>query len=270
MWAFNAVGGTWLRWDGANWTAGQVTTASVELDASAVFGTKNVWAFGRGTSSRPQAFHFDGSAWKRSAVPGSNGIAAASAVTSRDIWAVLGTADLFGISGGGKGGGLVHWFRGRWHAVTKLPSALRNASLGSVLARSDKNVWIGGATKNSKHGTTEAIGHWNGHRWTVVKLRAVASGSGYRVVSLVTDGAGGIWALGNCLSSATCTQSSPWRLWHEAGGHWSGPVKPHLSRSPTLLLSLASVAQSVWAPGAIQSGRRSSNGMIALWGAIPH
>lgn len=269
VWAFSLIGGGWLRWNGTSWTAGKVTTAPVALDASVVLGTKDVWVFGQGTgpSRGPRAFHYDGTRWKRSVVPGSNGISAASAVTRRDIWAVLGTG-VFGAPTG-KGGGLVHWFGGRWHTVTKLPSRLRNASLGSVLARSDRNVWVGGATKNSKHGTTEAVGHWNGHRWTVVTLRAAASASGYQVVSMATDGAGGIWALGNCLSSVKCTAASPWRLWHEAAGRWSRPVHPRLSSHATLLLSLTSVAQSVWAPGAIRVGT-STNGMIALWGNVPH
>jgi len=270
MWAFSLVGGRWLRWNGTSWTAGRITTAPVQINASVVLGSKNVWAFGREPSagSGPRAFHYDGTAWKRSVVPGSNGISAASAVSSEDIWAVLGSGD-FLAPGGGKGGGLVHWFRGRWHTVSRLPSALRNASLGSILARGDRNVWVGGATKNAKHGTTEAVGHWNGHRWKVVTFRAPASSQRYQVVSLVTDGAGGIWALGDCLSSArNCAATSPWRLWHEAAGKWSAPIKPRLSSHNTLLVSLASVAHSVWAPGAIQEGR-SSNGMIALWGIIP-
>jgi|GEM_PF-1588388 len=268
MWAFTPSGG-WLRWNGT-WTAGQITKALVFIDATAVLGPGDVWAFGGAMSgaksSAPYAAHYNGTGWKRYPVPGSNGISAASAVSSRDIWATLGQAEL-SLGSGGKGGGLVHWYRGRWHPVTNLPAALRNTFLGSVLARSDKNVWVGGAVKNGKHGTTEAIGHWNGRKWTVTMLPARATAKDYSVASMATDGAGGIWALGICLTSA-CSAGSPWRLWHEAAGRWSGPTQPRLSRRATLLDSLAAAGHSVWAVGAIKVGS-SANGIIALWGRVP-
>jgi hypothetical protein len=270
MWAFTTAGG-WLHWNGV-WTAGRITKSPIEIDSTLVFGQSNVWAFGETRPVRgapvPYAARFDGpGGWKRSSVPGTNGISAASAVNSTDIWATLGQPE-FAFGGGSRGGGLVHWFRGRWHRVTSFPSQLRNASLGSVLARSDKDVWVGGAMKNGKHGTTEAIGRWNGRKWTVTTLRARATANGYRVASLVSDGAGGIWALGNCLASSNCSPGTPWRLWHETAGNWSRPIQPRLSSHNTVLDSLAPVAHSVWAAGAIQEGS-SANGIVALWGRAP-
>jgi hypothetical protein len=266
MWAFSVSGG-WLRWNG-HWSAGQIAGTPAMIYSTVVLGSGDVWALG-GTeaSSQPYAAHYDGTRWKRYPVPGSAAITAASAVSSHDIWATLGTTE-FDFKAGGTGGGLVHWFNGRWHRVTSLPAVLRNASLGSVLARSDKNVWVGGATRNSKRGTTEAVGHWNGRTWTVTRLRAAATTNGYRVSSMAADSAGGIWALASCVASATCSGGSPWRLWHEAAGRWSGPAHPRLASHNTFLASLAAVSRSVWATGGIQAGD-NSNGIIALWGTKP-
>src|ERR1022692_509919 len=266
MWALSVTGG-WLHWNG-QWTAGQIARTPVAIYSTVVLGRGNVWALGgTGSSGAPFAAHYNGTGWKRSPVPGSASISAASAVRGTDIWATLGKAEL-SLGGGATSGGLVHWFSGRWHRVTGLPAALRNASLGSILARSDKNVWVGGATRNARGGTTEALGHWNGRTWTVIRLRARATVNGYRVASLATDGAGGIWALGNCIASTRCSNGSPWRLWHEVAGRWSGPTRPRLASHNTVLFSLAAVSHSAWAPGAIQVGN-SANGIIALWGTKP-
>jgi hypothetical protein len=187
-------------------------------------------------------------------------------VSAGDIWAVLGNGVL-GVSR--TAGGLLHWHGGHWHQVPGLPTSLRNRSLGAVLARSDHNVWVGGAVRNSRRGTTEAVGHWNGHRWTVVELRAAATAAPFHVAAMVTDGSGGIWALGLC-SAANCPNRRPSRLWHETGGRWHGPIEPKLASRPTALISLAAVAKSVWGVGILRAGKNSANGLIALWGPTPH
>ena len=270
MWAFTAGGG-WLRWNG-QWTAGRIAQTPIDIDSTLVFGPSDVWAFGstlpkRGAST-PYAAHYDGAGgWKRYSVPGTAAIGAASAVNSNDIWATLGRTEF--ADSGRAVGGLVHWFRGSWHRVTGLPAQLRTASLGSVLARSDKDVWVGGAVKDAKGGSTEVVGRWNGRKWTVSVLRARATSNGYSMIAMVTDGAGGIWGLGNCLASANCSAASPWRLWHETGGNkWSRPIEPRLSSHDTLLSSLAPVAHSVWASGAIREGS-GANGIVVLWGNAP-
>jgi hypothetical protein len=269
VWAFTPFG-QWLHGSGTAWTAGKLGRGRVLLQSSLAAGKGTVWAFG-GTETTsgmvPYAsFHAGSQGWKRTPVPGTGAIAAASAVSGQDIWAVIGDGFL---GFGGKVGGLVHWSGGHWHKVVSLPAALRNGSLGGVLARSDKNVWVGGAVRNSKKGTTEAVGHWNGHRWTVVKLRAVASAAHYHVASMVTDGVGGIWALGLC-EGAKCANGTSSRLWHETAGHWSLPVKPKFSSKPHVLLSLAPAVHSVWGVGLVKTSTTGVAGLIALWGPIPH
>ncbi len=267
VWAFTELGG-WLHYDGANWTAGKVTKVPVAFDSSLALGTGTGWAFGGALTGRTPtpyaAYHAGTVGWKRTTVPGTGAIVGASAVSSTDIWAVLGSS-VFGPQS--SSGSLVHWYGGAWHKVITLPAELRNGSLGSILARSDKDVWVGGAVKNSKGGTTEAVGHWNGRRWTVSVLHAAASAAKYSLVSIVGDGSGGIWAAGVC-NSAKCP-ASPTRLWHETAGKWSAPTTPKLESQPTALFSLAAVGHSVWAAGGVEAGKNSANGLVALWGPTP-
>jgi hypothetical protein len=105
-------------------------------------------------------------------------------------------------------------------------------------------VWVGGAVRNSQNGTTEAVGHWNGLRWAVVKLRAPATAAHFHIGATVTDGSGGIWALGLC-TATKCPNGAASRLWHETGGRWHGPVEPKLATRANILVSLAAVAKSV-------------------------
>ena len=269
VWAFTGPGG-WLHYNGTAWKAGTLARGRAALLASLVTARSTVWAFGSTVSATgfaPYAAHKSGThAWKRTPVPGKGEIVAASAVSADDIWAVLGKSILTLRQ---SPGGLLHWHGGGWHRVPGLPASLRNSSLGAVLARSDHNVWVGGAVRNSQRGTTEAVGHWNGHRWTVVKLRAAATAAPFRIGAMVTDGSGGIWALGLC-TATKCPNGGASRLWHHTGGRWHGPVEPKLAARPSVLVSLAAVAKSVWGVGLVRAGKSSANGLIALWGPTPH
>jgi hypothetical protein len=241
------------------------------VDSSLTIGTRAVWAFGA-TLARsgpvPYASLHTSTGWKRTPVPGHGSIVGASAVTTRDIWAVIGSGGLFSV-GSGRAGALLHRYAGHWHTVATLPAVLRNGSLGTVLARSDRNVWVGGAVKNAKKGTTEAVGHWNGHRWTVTTLHALATVAKWHLVKMVTDGSGGIWALSHCVGNNCGSGGVASRLWHEVAGKWGRPVQPKLASSQTILVSLAATGKSVWGVGAVRVGRSGANGLIAVWGPTP-
>jgi hypothetical protein len=278
LWAFSAGGG-WLNDADGTWTAGRLPfsdSRGTNIGASLVVGN-TVWAFGGGITSdgtTPYAAYRSATgSWTQTFVVNrfDTAITAASALSGGDIWAVLGSSVL----SPEYNGGLVHWYGGRWHTVS-LPAQIRNASLGAILARSDKNVWVGGAVQNSQKGTTEAVAHWNGHRWAVVKLHAAPSALPFRIVSMAGDGAGGIWAVGLCsvlgnggFRACPGIVGGASRLWHETAGRWSGPVLPKLAKMPYALASLALAGHSVWAVGRVKSGT-SANGLIALWGPTPH
>jgi hypothetical protein len=271
VWAFTESG-RWLRFNGTTWTAGRTASPAPVIQASLATGSSSAWAFGgtavagRQTTYLPYASLFTaGHGWKRTAVPGKGMIVSASAVSGTDIWAVIGTGPL-GLPANGSG--LVHWQGGRWQPVISLPAALHNSSLGAVLARSDTDVWVGGAARNTRGGTTEVVGHWNGHSWLVSRFGAPASAAMFHVTSLVPDGAGGIWALGFCVGP-NWGGAIAGRLWHQVAGRWIGPRVPVLANRKVALVRLAPVAHSVWAVGDAGVGGRRPSGVIALWGPVP-
>jgi len=146
---------------------------------------------------------------------------------------------------------------------------LHNASLGAVLARSDTDVWVGGAAKDIRGGTREVVGHWNGHSWTIIPLGAPTTAARFHVTSMVPDGAGGIWALGFCVGSH-CGGAIAARLWHQVAGKWIGPTAPAFAtKRKVALVQLAPVAHSVWAVGDTGVSGLRPSGVIVLWGAIP-
>src|SRR5262245_61138164 len=115
VWAFTPFG-QWLHGSGTTWTAGKIASGRVLGQSSVAAGTDTAGAFG-GTETRSgmvpfASFHTGSQGWKRTPVPGTGGIAAASAVSGQDIWAVIGNG-AFGFAG--KVGGLVHWSGGHWH-----------------------------------------------------------------------------------------------------------------------------------------------------------
>jgi hypothetical protein len=272
LWAFTLLGG-WLHFSGGKWTAGILPNH--RFVQTSVTAGRAIWVFG-GASLVARgnvpfaAFKVGTGAWTRTAVPGKGVFADASAVSGQDIWAVIGK----GLFGAGvtrsQIGALVHWTGGHWTTVAGLPAALRNSSLSAVLARSDNDVWVGGATRNSKNGTTEAVGLWNGSGWTVTRLRAAATAAPFHIASMTADGSGGVWALGLCVTGRCPATGSDFRLWHETGGRWTGPIRPALAGAHrTVLIDVAGVGRSVWASGLVVTRSGNANGLIALWGPTP-
>jgi len=273
VWAFgfcassSLSGSCWLHRTGSAWTGGRLVGrrfSNVIIDHVLVLGRRNVWGFGAKPIShglRAFAMHNDGSGWTPQPAPGSAAVVDASAVSQSDIWAVEGT-NLLG-TGAGEGA-LIHWSAGRWHNLA-LPKALRGRPLDAVQAFGDRNVWVGGGTRNSKSGTTEAVGHWNGRRWSVTTMSVAASRAKYFTTALVPDGHGGLWAAGNDLQANRVT-----RLWHFSNGRW---VRARVAgtRKPPILVSLASVPgrTSVWGVGAVVTNQ-TPTGVIALFGPVPH
>lgn len=298
LWAFSVVG-SWLHYDGSSWITGIVPDALITT-ASAVAARKYIWAFGLGdTFGRPVPFSayaadINGRVrWVNKAVPGGAVIYGASAVSGSDLWAVgisgliasgigarssaIAARDM--IAGGGIStpdgiastvtlrSGLLHYYAGRWHKAVPLPAAMRKLPATRIFARSDTSVWVGGAVRNAAGGTTEAIAHWTGRGWALVKLPARASKGDYRTEAISTDGSGGLWALATCGGPGCAGGGLTSRLWHEQAGRWTGPIQPALARHPTVLVDLAEAGRSVWAAGAVMLAKNDIRGLIAVWSA---
>lgn len=118
-------------------------------------GRRDVWVLGGtnpGGGGVPVAIHWNGTAWRRVALPSPlfGFIGAASAPSARDIWAVSYT-----------GGYALHWDGRRW-AVARRWADHDDASGVTALSASD--VWVFGTTPSGAHGI--GTWHFNGRSWT--------------------------------------------------------------------------------------------------------
>ncbi len=303
LWAFSLTGG-WLHYDGSSWTAGTVPGELVST-ASTVAAGRYAWSFGlRDSHHQPTSFSayardIHGKVkWTDKALPSGAVIYGASAVSGTDLWAVGISGQLPSGSRGVKSAiaaqdaaadgvpadqvpaamsktssatpksGLLHYYADRWHKVVPLPNAMAKDVAPSILARSDTDIWVGGAVSNPREGTTEAIAHWNGRNWKLVKLPARASKAGYHIESITADGSVGLWALAGC-EGTNCPDGQASRLWHDQAGSWTSPAQPALATGPTVLLGLAAAGQTVWAAGAVIQARHDIRGLIATWKTTP-
>jgi hypothetical protein len=267
VWAF-AESSVWLHYDGTTWTSGQLAkpgpSGQVLVAATLALSKSDVWAFGareRSSGAHAYAAHFNGVKWTATSVPGTSPIVSSSAVRAGDVWAVEGVG---AINPGSGRGALVHWSGGSWHSVS-LPRALAGRALSSVVARSDSDVWVGGAVTNRKKGTTEAVEHWNGRTWTVTALPAVTTSQKYTVTGLASDGHGGLWATATC---ETCSGNVPSRVWHESARTWRRAVVAAKNPVAIAAMALAPHTTSVWGVGAVEAGKAAS-ALIALDGNPP-
>jgi hypothetical protein len=275
FWAFSEALGVWLHWDGRRWSAGRLPDPNpyspLVISSAKVLGPGDVWVFGghltgglnNKTEGPPYVAHFNGRHWKIMRGPrGRDAIGAVSVLSSADIWAVLGRLPLVSSRVRTTGNAVVHWNGRRWTTVP-LPRAFTGETdLTSILAYSDRNVWIGGGIANGKGlGLTEAVAHWDGSRWAVHMLPTWHTPVRYELSSMVPDGSGGIWAVA---TNEGLTRS---RLWHLHAGHWYGPQLLRPCRHACLLLGLAQVpgSTSVWAAGAVVRGT-TGDGIMALYG----
>lgn len=282
LWAFSITIGGWLHYDGSSWTAGQIPEV-LTTTASTVAARKFIWAFGlRDTFHNPVPFSAYASdingtvRWTSKAVPGDAVIYSASAVSGSDLWAAA-TRGMFASPAGSPSGtassatpkkaaltsSLLHYHAGRWHKAMPLPAAMRTNPATAILARSDTDIWVGGAVKNASAGTTAAIAHWNGRNWTLIKLRVTASKADYRTGAITADGTGSLWVLADCAGTRCPHRGLTSRLWNEHAGHWTGPIQPALTRHPAVLLSIAAAGRCVWAAGTITLGPDNFRGLVA-------
>jgi hypothetical protein len=267
VWAF-AESSVWLHYDGTTWTSGQLAkpgpSGQVLVAATLALSKSDVWAFGareRSSGAHAYAAHFNGVKWTATSVPGTSPIVSSSAVRAGDVWAIEGSTI---IDPGTGHGALVHWSGGRWHSVS-LPKALASRPLSAVVARSDKDIWVGSSVTNRKKGTTEAVGHWNGRTWAVTTLPAVATSRKYLVTGLASDGHGGLWATANCSS---CTANVPSRVWHESAGTWKRAAVAAKNPAAIVSMAVAPGTTSVWGVGVVGIGKTVS-ALIALDGNAP-
>ncbi len=116
---------------------------------------KDAWAGGFITSNGPLLLHWNGTSWKRSAIPADKGsfdISALAADSAKDAWAIEteGGHDV-----------IFHWNGQAWKrsAVPAIGPA-GTTHFRAVTAISSKNAWVVGDARSRT-----LVLHWNGQQW---------------------------------------------------------------------------------------------------------
>jgi len=165
-----------------------------------VAGRRQAWFFGGsdiGGHGVPEIERRTGGRWvpvPLSSIPGLHSwIAAASAASANDIWAVTSL-----------GGAVLHWDGRTWAAASR-GGWLAGTQFTGISAVAPGSVWLFGT--RGKHHPGAGTWHWDGTRWT--RVRGIAGG--IRQASAAS--AAGIWAIGRTGG----TMSALFRL---GGGSW--------------------------------------------------
>jgi hypothetical protein len=266
VWAFT-LEGTYLRLAGHRWRFGRLPRRMKMrhdiVESTEVLGPRDVWVFGAryiGSIYRlnfvPFAARFDGNAWRMVKVHGVGGMGPVSAFSPARMWALTGAVlPALGLRSAPQ---VVHWNGHAWRPMAVQPRLPGHATLTGMLAESSRDIWVSGSVPNDKTGTSELALHWNGTSWTTVSPPARPSDADEFLTSLVPDGSGGVWAVGEAIPG-------PARFWHYTNGAWAPPVAV---KRGWLYPALAAVpgSTSIWAVAASPGLVR---GLILVHGAPP-
>lgn len=185
------------RWDGAKWTSVPAPPASgvgsFPTQGAAVAGPDDVWT----VDADNAAHHWDGTKWSDVTLPAR--AQSLAALGPDDVWAV-GFRDTSGEPGPMSQPAAMHWDGTAWkleetpeyHFPDPAPPE-ESASLGSVVAVSENEVWaVGSHTFNHGEGGPEPaeeniLLRWDGKEWQKAAADATAKAS----PQAAPDGAGG-------------------------------------------------------------------------------
>jgi hypothetical protein len=160
-----------MHWDGLRWQLTPFPPVTnpfrdESLQAVAALSPRDVWAVGAyKTSNRsgdgPVAYHWNGTSWRRVAVPNQPGAArynlggwplgAIAAVSPTDIWAVP------------QAGHALHWDGRSWQVITSPGPPQYSVPVSAASAVSTRDIWAVGPDSLTAY-------HWNGQRWSAVSI----------------------------------------------------------------------------------------------------
>jgi hypothetical protein len=275
VWVFNQVTGAWLRWNGSRWSHGRLPaqpgSVATAITSELVLAGGDVWAFGGSVSregrGEPYAARFDSRKWHVTPMPRLPNllVSAASAVRQDDIWATIGYGGQTLFPPQANGGALARWNGHLWR-LEPLPARFaRHGDPTSIVARTDRDLWVGGGIAGRSLDLTEAAARWNGSVWQVVAAVPAAPSKADCVFRSLVPYRVGLLALGECFSSLD--PGHVWsRLWSLTAGRWAGPSRPRLAGTEPVFLDLAPVQRAglAWA-----AGYARGTGIIALSAPVP-
>jgi hypothetical protein len=230
--AYDTASGTRLyHWSGRTWTLAKSFPHGGSLTALSVLGPSDVWAFGgTGSTGTDGVFHFNGRTWTEVSKTPQGG----NALSDGAVWAYSGTQ--------------LEFFNGRrWTAANVAKLLPSGATLAGVIALAPNNVYATAGTNNPGRGVVElTVLHFNGRTWSKA---AAASGiytdSGR---SLVSDGQGGLWLVGETSGVSEGNPESSLHLLRYSAGRLTTVTVPStgvtaVSRVPGTAEELASGEQ---------------------------
>jgi hypothetical protein len=237
------------HWTGTTWTS-TALPGSVNVEATYVIGTSNVWAFGWGQGLVPYAREYNGSQWVAHPTPVVvTRPSMLSAVSAHDIWVVGSTP----LSAGTRTTETAEWTGAGWRVIhlSNLHLAA-NTALDpdniSVFASASNNVWIYSGLQGfiTNAGWVpipgSVLAHWNGKAWTRVTVPYPVRQTG----AFTSDGRGGLW-----LFASEQAPGTPTVFIHYNSGTWSRQAAPAPSGEYTWATALdrGPGTTSVWAVG---------------------
>jgi len=226
-----AAGGTVSQASTVTWrVVYSVKTGIVDLHSITAASRSDAWAVGtiKYQQNGPEnvlVLHWDGSAWRRVAVPHPAGFipwTVASASTS-NVW-------IFGDDGAS--GPMALWFNGSTWQSTAPPSAVGGFGTGifwdptSPVVVSGPNVWADGfwtVTNPGYPNGANFIWNLNGHQWTYTRLVAALTGCG-----AITAAGSHVWLLAAPNAAIASCGTHPFQpeLYASAGGTWQRVTNP--------------------------------------------
>jgi hypothetical protein len=258
VWAFDDEGNATsnavaLRRTARGWTSYQFPDDSL-VNAAAVFGPTNAWAFGEIFFPEVSAYvrHFNGSKWTAVSTPVVPNDA--SAVSAGDIWTVGQTVKSLGSPD--QVFAAAQWTRGKWRLLNfprlRLPKGVF-VTFPEVAALGSANVWVDFSLQKGMGAYPGAILlHYNGRKWTQVR---VPYKSTFALTNLAADGHGGIWI------AATTDSGQHQYVYHLLAGRWSREQMPSARGDETQVEAIAE------RPGATQAW--AAGDMMPTGGGIP-
>lgn len=257
-----------LRRSGTSWQAvrGRVIGEDDIMTGICATGPRNAWAVGAyvrqasGNGWLTLTERWNGTRWVRVPspdpgvfvkVPPSNVLSGVAAVSPRDVWAV----------GSWFAPGLPVWedtraillhYDGRsWRSlIAPDPLGLpHNYALNAIVARSARDLWAAGYY-STPQGFRVLIEHYNGHRWSIVTVRAARTGSYISSLSLGVGDA--VWAVGSYLAvnSAGTAYDTKTLILRWNGSAWAQVPSPDPSATFNVLTGVsAAPGGGAWAVG---------------------
>jgi len=206
----NSSGGSTLilHWNGTQWSVvpspNPGSTFYFQTEARAV-SANDIWSVGAAVNNngvfQTLIEHWNGTQWNIVPSPnvGSNNnfLNSVTTVSATDVWAV-------GTSSNKSNNDrtlTMHWNGSRWRIVPS-PNVGTNGSLtDSLAAVSANDIWTVGFYNNSKNQQQNLVEHWNGTKWSVVRVpNTGAGGDGFNHIGIVS--ANDMWAVGNYVTGS--------------------------------------------------------------------